>query len=58
MDPLTVSVVLGAVAGGLVQGLSGTAFGLTAMAVWAWTLDPVLTGPWSSSARSWARCCP
>jgi uncharacterized membrane protein YfcA len=45
MDPLTVSVVLGAVAGGLVQGLSGTAFGLTAMAVWAWTLDPVLTGP-------------
>jgi uncharacterized membrane protein YfcA len=28
-----------------VQGLSGFAFGLVAMAVWAWSLDPVLAGP-------------
>jgi hypothetical protein len=28
-----------------VQGLSGFAFGLVAMAVWAWALDPVLAGP-------------
>ncbi len=27
------------------QGLSGFAFGLVAMAVWAWALDPVLAGP-------------
>jgi uncharacterized protein len=28
-----------------VQGLSGFAFGLVAMAVWAWSLDPILAGP-------------
>ncbi|MBD0272991.1 MAG: sulfite exporter TauE/SafE family protein [Acetobacteraceae bacterium] len=38
-------VALGAAAGGFVQGLSGFAFGLVAMAVWAWALDPVLAGP-------------
>ena len=27
------------------QGLSGFAFGLVAMAVWAWWLDPALAGP-------------
>ncbi|GJE60106.1 sulfite exporter TauE/SafE family protein [Methylobacterium trifolii] len=45
MEPLTGIVVLGAAAGGFVQGLSGSSFGLVAMAVWAWSLDPVLTGP-------------
>ena len=32
-------------AGGFVQGLSGFAFGLTAMAIWAWSVEPVLVGP-------------
>ena len=45
MDPLISVVALGAAAGGFVQGLSGFAFGLVAMAVWAWALDPVLAGP-------------
>ena len=38
-------VALGAAAAGFVQGLSGFAYGLVAMSVWAWTLDPVLAGP-------------
>lgn len=41
MDQITV-IVLGAVCAGFVQGLSGFAFGLTAMSIWAWTLDPKL----------------
>jgi uncharacterized protein len=45
LDLLTGVVALGAAAGGFVQGLSGFAFGLVAMAVWAWWLDPVLAGP-------------
>ncbi len=45
MDLLTRVVALGAAAGGFVQGLSGFAFGLVAMAVWAWWLDSVLAGP-------------
>ena len=32
-------------AGGFVQGLSGFAFGLTVMAIWAWSVEPVLAGP-------------
>ena len=32
-------------AAGFVQGLSGFAFGLVAMGIWAWSLDPVLAGP-------------
>lgn len=35
-------VALGAVAAGFVQGLSGFAFSLVAMSVWAWTLEPQL----------------
>lgn len=35
-------VALGAVVAGFVQGLSGFAFGMTAMSFWAWTLDPAL----------------
>lgn len=38
-------IVLGAVAGGLVQGLSGFAFGLVAMAFWAWAVPAQLAGP-------------
>lgn len=45
MDLLTATVVAGAAAGGFVQGLSGSFFGLVALAFWAWTLDPVLAGP-------------
>ena len=45
MDPLIPLVALGAAIAGFVQGLSGFAYGLVAMAVWAWVLDPVLAGP-------------
>jgi uncharacterized membrane protein YfcA len=45
MDSLTAIVALGAAIGGFVQGLSGFAFGLTALGVWAWSVDPALTGP-------------
>jgi uncharacterized protein len=45
MDHTVLIVVLGAVAAGFVQGLSGFAFGLVAMGIWAWSLDPVLAGP-------------
>jgi uncharacterized membrane protein YfcA len=38
-------VALGAAAGGFVQGLSGFAFGLVALSLWAWVLDPILAGP-------------
>ena len=38
-------VVLGAALAGFVQGLSGFAFGLVALAVWAWVLEPALAGP-------------
>jgi uncharacterized membrane protein YfcA len=41
---LIVCVALGAMAGGLVQGLSGFAFGLAAMAFWAWVVSPQLAG--------------
>ena len=39
---LYVYVIVGAVLAGFVQGLSGFAFGLVAMSVWAWTLEPQL----------------
>lgn len=35
-------IVAGAALAGFVQGLSGFGFGLTAMAVWAWALEPRL----------------
>ncbi|MGF6876064.1 sulfite exporter TauE/SafE family protein [Paraburkholderia sp. MM5477-R1] len=38
-------VAVGAAAGGFVQGLSGFAFGLVAMSVWVWSLDPQLAAP-------------
>jgi hypothetical protein len=44
-DPSVALIVLGAIAGGLVQGLSGFAFGLIAMAFWAWAVPPQLAGP-------------
>jgi uncharacterized membrane protein YfcA len=42
MQALYVYVIVGAVLAGFVQGLSGFAFGLVAMSVWAWTLEPQL----------------
>ncbi|RYF43118.1 MAG: sulfite exporter TauE/SafE family protein [Comamonadaceae bacterium] len=42
MDPLIPVVVAGAALAGFVQGLSGFGFGLTAMSLWAWMLDPLL----------------
>ena len=43
--PLTVAVALGAALGGFVQGLSGFAFGLVALGIWAWSVDPTVAGP-------------
>ncbi len=45
MTSQIVIVAIGAAAAGFVQGLSGFAFGLIAMAIWAWALDPALAGP-------------
>ncbi|KRC70786.1 Sulfite exporter TauE/SafE [compost metagenome] len=39
---LYVLVVVGAMAAGFVQGLSGFGFGMVAMSFWAWTVDPKL----------------
>ena len=36
---------LGAAAGGFIQGLSGFAFGLVALGIWAWSVDPLVAGP-------------
>jgi uncharacterized protein len=45
LDPLIPIVILGAALAGFVQGLSGFGFGLTAMSLWAWTLQPQLAAP-------------
>ena len=45
MDTVFIPVILGAIAAGFVQGLSGFAFGLVAMAFWAWSVAPQLAGP-------------
>jgi uncharacterized membrane protein YfcA len=45
MDSPILIVSVGAAIAGFVQGLSGFAFGLVAMGIWAWSLDPVLAGP-------------
>ncbi|MEJ6022644.1 sulfite exporter TauE/SafE family protein [Ramlibacter sp. PS4R-6] len=42
MDATVLIVVVGAALAGFVQGLSGFGFGLTAMSVWAWALEPRL----------------
>lgn len=42
MDPLIWVVAGGAALAGFVQGLSGFGFALTAMSVWAWTVEPRL----------------
>jgi uncharacterized membrane protein YfcA len=42
MDTLYLVVILGAVVAGFVQGLAGFGFGLTAMSIWVWVVDPRL----------------
>jgi len=42
---LVAIVALGAAAGGFVQGLSGFAFGLISLGIWAWTVEPSIAGP-------------
>jgi uncharacterized membrane protein YfcA len=41
----TLIVALGAAFGGFAQGLSGFAFGLMALSIWVWVLDPTLLAP-------------
>lgn len=45
MEPPLLPLLFGAALGGLVQGLSGFAFGLVALAVWAWVMEPQVAGP-------------
>ena len=45
MNTEVLIVALGAVVGGFVQGLTGFAFGLVALAFWAWVLDPRIAAP-------------
>ncbi|HEY7579217.1 MAG TPA: sulfite exporter TauE/SafE family protein [Acetobacteraceae bacterium] len=45
MDALAWYVLLGTLVAGFVQGLSGFAFGLVAMTVWAWVVSPQTAGP-------------
>jgi uncharacterized protein len=45
MESVVVLAILGAAAAGFVQGLSGTAFAMVALAVWAWAIPPQLAGP-------------
>ncbi len=42
---LAAVTVLGTCLAGFVQGLSGFAFGLMAMGIWAWSVEPQLAGP-------------
>ncbi len=39
-DPDLALLVGGAIVGGVVQGISGFAFGMTAMSIWTWGIDP------------------
>lgn len=47
MDATGWVLIVGAVAAGFVQGLSGFAFGLVATSIWAWWLPPQLVAPMS-----------
>ncbi len=42
MDAPVLIIAVGAVIAGFVQGLSGFAFSLVAISIWAWTVDPAL----------------
>jgi uncharacterized protein len=45
VEPPLLPLLLGAALGGLVQGLSGFAFGPAALAIWVWVLEPQVAGP-------------
>ena len=45
MDAALLQVIVGAAVAGFVQGLSGFAFGLVALSIWAWSISPQLAGP-------------
>lgn len=45
MNDSLIILALGAAAAGFVQGLTGFAFGLVALAFWAWVLEPAIAGP-------------
>jgi len=42
MEAQVLVIALGAAVAGFVQGLSGFAFGMVAMSIWAWSIDPRL----------------
>ncbi len=42
---LVLVVTLGTLAGGFVSGLSGFAFGMVALSIWIWSLDPQMLAP-------------
>ncbi len=43
--PPLIPLLAGAAIGGFVQGLSGFAYGLVALAIWAWVMEPQVAGP-------------
>ncbi len=45
LSVMLIHVFIGAAVAGFVQGLSGFAFGLAAMGIWAWSVSPQLAGP-------------
>lgn len=45
MDSVLLIVLVGAVAAGFAQGVSGFAFSLVALSIWAWAIDPQLAAP-------------
>ena len=45
MNESLLYIAAGAAVAGLVQGLSGFAFGLVAMTFWSWNVEPQLAGP-------------
>jgi uncharacterized protein len=45
MHPQTLIVAAGAAFGGFAQGLCGSAFGLIALSIWVWVVDPTLLAP-------------
>lgn len=47
MDAALVIVVVGAAAAGFAQGVSGFAFSLVALSIWAWAVEPQMAAPMS-----------
>lgn len=47
MDPTILIVIFGAALAGFVQGLSGFAFGLVSVSIWAWVVEPQMAAAMS-----------